>query len=562
MTSQISAQTLRSWLYDGAELALLDVREPGQMIQGHILFSAPLPFSVFEARLSTLAPNKNVRMVLCDAGDGVAQRAAVQASAMGYADVVCLEGGVTSWADAGHTLYRGVNVPSKAFGELVEHAVDTPRLSCEKIAGMQKDGANMVIVDGRPLEEYTKMSIPGASCCPNGELALRAASFAPEADTTIIVNCAGRTRSIIGAQTLIDMGIPNPVYAMENGTQGWTLAGMELDSGRIGTLPDIPAELASQRSNADALASKHGVETISGQILNTWLADPNRTVFLLDVRTSDERAGDPETRKSAMASHGVVHAPGGQLVQATDQWIGVRNAAVVVLDTEGVRARITAAWLRRIGHQAVVLDGGADALSDVPVGTHQREWQASALPSIAPDRVQDALNGGAVLLDLRSSASYRAGHVQGALWTIRPRLPKIAADGEAILLADDETTAALVAKDLRASGASGISQVAGHIDDLRTADLTIVEIPVPLIYLDEKRSFGGVLDNGETRLKYYREVLADSIARVGEDLITQRAARCGQGASRDTHFGPTAGTRTALEYVVSVPLCVSQRKQR
>ena len=306
---------------------------------------------------------------------------------------------------------------------------------------------------------------------------MRAASFAPDANTTIIVNCAGRTRSIIGAQTLIDMGIPNPVYAMENGTQGWTLAGMELDSGRIGTLPDIPAELASQRSNADALASKHGVETISGQILNTWLADPNRTVFLLDVRTSDERAGDPETRKSAMASHGVVHAPGGQLVQATDQWIGVRNAAVVVLDTEGVRARITAAWLRRIGHQAVVLDGGADALSDVPVGTHQREWQASALPSIAPDRVQDALNGGAVLLDLRSSASYRAGHVQGALWTIRPRLPKIAADGEAILLADDETTAALVAKDLKASGASGISRVAGHIDDLRTAGLTIVETP-------------------------------------------------------------------------------------
>ena len=62
------------------------------------------------------------------------------------------------------------------------------------------------------------------------------------------------------------------------------------------------------------------------------------------------------------------------------------------------------------------------------------------------------------------------------------------------------------------------------------ADLNIVETPVPLIYLDEKRSFGGVLDNGETRLKYYREVLADSIARVEGNLISRRAARCGQGA--------------------------------
>ena len=62
------------------------------------------------------------------------------------------------------------------------------------------------------------------------------------------------------------------------------------------------------------------------------------------------------------------------------------------------------------------------------------------------------------------------------------------------------------------------------------ADLTVVEIPVPLIYLDEKRSFGGVLDNGETRLKYYREVVADSIERVGADLIQRRVQRCGQGA--------------------------------
>ena len=147
MTTNITAQTLREWLYDGAELALLDVREPGQMILGHILFSAPLPYSRFEAGLTRLAPNPRVRMVLCDAGDGIAERAAGHAVAMGYDNIRVLAGGVQSWADAGHTLYQGVNVPSKAFGELVEHAADTPRLPCTKIAEMQRDGTDMVIVD-------------------------------------------------------------------------------------------------------------------------------------------------------------------------------------------------------------------------------------------------------------------------------------------------------------------------------------------------------------------------------------------------------------------------------
>ena len=45
--------------------------------------------------------------------------------------------------------------------------------------------------------------------------------------------------------------------------------------------------------------------------------------------------------------------------------------------------------------------------------------------------------------------------------------------------------------------------------------LKIVEMPVPLIYLDEARSFGGALDHGETRLKVYEEVLDRAMAAAG-----------------------------------------------
>ena len=46
------------------------------------------------------------------------------------------------------------------------------------------------------------------------------------------------------------------------------------------------------------------------------------------------------------------------------------------------------------------------------------------------------------------------------------------------------------------------------------AGLRIRELPVPLIYLDEKRTFGGSLDEADVRLEYYRLVLDQSIAAL------------------------------------------------
>jgi dolichol-phosphate mannosyltransferase len=39
----------------------------------------------------------------------------------------------------------------------------------------------------------------------------------------------------------------------------------------------------------------------------------------------------------------------------------------------------------------------------------------------------------------------------------------------------------------------------------------VVELPVPRIYLDEKRSFGGALDDAERRIRYYHQVICDSL---------------------------------------------------
>jgi rhodanese-related sulfurtransferase len=136
-------------------------------------------------------------------------------------------------------LFRDVNVPSKSFGELVEAKKHTPSLSAPEVKALIDEHADVVIVDARRYDEYNTMSIPTATSCPGAELVLRIAELAPRPETQVIVNCAGRTRSIIGTQSLINAGIPNKVSALRNGTIGWTLAGQALDKGETRKFKDV-----------------------------------------------------------------------------------------------------------------------------------------------------------------------------------------------------------------------------------------------------------------------------------------------------------------------------------
>jgi rhodanese-related sulfurtransferase len=381
---------------------------------------------------------------------------------------------VEGWKAAGYALYAGVNVPSKTFGELVEHEKHTPRVTAQVLQAMREAGEDIVIVDGRPFSEYRKMNIPGGICCPNGELARRIGDIAPNPKTKIIVNCAGRTRSIIGAQTLIDFGVPNPVFALENGTQGWFLAGLKLENGADRHHRGLPkaADVGELKSRARTLAEARGVAFVSAAEARRLLDDASRTTYLLDVRTPEEFA--------ARAVPGFAHAPGGQLVQATDQWVGTRGARLVLLDEELVRAPVTAGWLRQLGHEAYVIEGGiAEAAS--------LAWPQRMSPSARPEptpmtarELASALRDGSVhLVDLRPGMTYRKGHIDGAVWSIRPRIAAALAgrDKAVVLVADEPGVAALAALDLSEAGVRDIRLLAGGHDAARAAGLPIVETP-------------------------------------------------------------------------------------
>jgi rhodanese-related sulfurtransferase len=479
MTAQIDASTLKSWLSDGAEIALLDVREAGQFGEAHPFFAIPLPYSRFELGLANLVPNPAVRVVLCDAGDGVAARAAARAQAMGYGNLHILKGGAPAWGRAGYTLYAGVNLPSKTFGELVEHQRHTPRITAHELQAMREAGENMVIVDGRTPAEYRRMNIPDGISCPNGELALRIHDIAPDPTTKIVVNCAGRTRSIIGAQTLIDFGVPNPVVALENGTQGWFLAGLQLERGASRQYPDDTSEagLDQRRARAQAFAQKHGAAFVAADKVRAWRADEARTTYLLDVRTEAEHRARPVAAFR--------HAPGGQLIQATDQWVGVKGARLVLLDGELVRAPMVAGWLRQLGHEAYVLEEGAsaaaDTMLDLPgdIDPYGGFWEQSAERPMTPEELAAALSAGtAQVIDLRPSMEFRKAHIPGAVWSIRPRIVAAADRGKTIVLIFGEAEpSVLAAAELVEAGFRDLRSLRGGFKAWRDAGLPVEATP-------------------------------------------------------------------------------------
>jgi len=449
MTNQICPAELRNWFLDDDELTLLDVREEGVFgADGHLLFAVCLPMSRLELDILPLVPRKTVRLVLCDGGDGLAERAAEKLSDWGYANVLVLAGGVPGWEAAGNVVFRGVNVPSKAFGEFVEFKSGTPNVSAEELRAMIDRGENMVVLDSRPWIEYRRMNIPTGIDCPGAELAYRVHDFVDDSDRTVVVNCAGRTRSIIGAQSLINAGISNKVMALRNGTMGWALAGFNLETGSERKfLPVSDEGLKDAIACAKRVADRFGVQSINSATLDNWRREADsRTLYLLDVRNPEEY----------VVGHlaGSLSAPGGQLVQATDKWAGTYRSRLVLIDDTGVRATMTASWLIQMGWSDVFVL--KDGLNKTPLesGVQQAPMVSveNATQLISPYELQMQLDSGLVtVVDVATSLEYKAGHILGAWWAVRSRLRDslsvIAGDGALVFTSPDGVLAAYAASD-------------------------------------------------------------------------------------------------------------------
>jgi rhodanese-related sulfurtransferase len=423
MSKAVDSAALRERLIAGGELALLDVREQGVHYQGHPFFACSLPLSRLEMMVDDLVPRTSVPIVLLDGGgEGLTERAAAKLAELGYIDVGILQGGCAGWKAAGGELFSGVNVPSKAFGEFIEHHYDTPRVPPDEIKRLIDSGKKLVILDSRPYAEYHRMNIPGGIDVPGAELVYRVHDLAPDPDTLVVVNCAGRTRSIIGCQSLRNAGIPNQVVALKDGTMGWELAGYQCERGSTHEAPAPSAAGAEQaRAAAERVARRFEVKFATRDQVQAWQRDPGRSLFLLDVRTQQE------FEQGRIA--GSRHAPGGQVVQATDEFVGVRGARIVCIDPARVRSVMTASWLNQMGwSEAYVLEPeGADGFAGWAIETGPRKPAPAGFKpwrSLTPQELALRLQqGGVAVLDLATSLRFRERHIPGAWWAVRSRLP-------------------------------------------------------------------------------------------------------------------------------------------
>jgi len=444
-------------LRDGQEIALLDLREEGDFTQGHLLLAASLPIGRLALDLAWRVPRRSTRTVLVGGGEDRMRHALDLLQSCGYSNVCVLQASREQCERAGLGWFRGKFVPSKAFGEVVQTSKRTPHIPVAQLvhlAAHNAERAKLLMVDCRTPEEFEDFSLPDAVNCPGAELVLRVPEHV-DPDTVVLVNCAGRTRSIIGTQSLINAGLPNPVYAVENGTMGWCLDGHALRRGVHAPLERAAtssfAPLARSHAAALQLLHRTGGALISWRELQQRLDDTAATTYFYDVRLHSDflRATYPFARS----------APGGELVQSTDVFAPVRHARIVVADTELVQAPMTAHWLRQMGWQADVLEP-ATAPAPEPNAQARNPWLHTPQPveSVDPAQVCAYLDSPHVaLIDCSSSLAFRRNHIPGAWYCARaalaaglPALPNTV--HTLIFTAEDSALAQFAAADAQALG--------------------------------------------------------------------------------------------------------------
>ena len=448
---KIDPLRLKKYLADKQEIAFIDIREISHHANGHPFFSISIPFSVFELKIEILVPNKNTRIVLIDNNNEISNYTHDKAINLGYQNVYVLKGGIEEWRNKGFFLFEGINVPSKSFGELVEKKFNTPSITASQLFQKQQEKKDIIILDGRPFDEYNKMSIPGSVCCPNAEIPFRICELIKSSNTEIIVNCAGRTRSIIGAQALINFGIKNKVYALENGTQGWFLANLKLDHGKIKFLDKTPKneKINKLRSKIVNLL-ENKVEIIDFNQAQKLINDKNITTYVFDVRTNSNQ-------KNKLSK--LRNVPGGQLVQATDKYIGVLKSHVIVFDDgDLVRAGMTALWLKKMNYHCYVVNESPKRMKNLNL-KHDVNFRANPINLIKLENLKNLKD--AIIFDIRNSIDYCKKRIKKSVWTNRLIITNEIPHNvkSIILVSNDLPKASLIVSDLQEKDPKYLVQV-------------------------------------------------------------------------------------------------------
>lgn len=343
--SGLNATELGRRLRNSAEFAIFDLRDGDQFGTGAPLYANNVVPDDLAVRVPVLVPRKDTLVALVDADGSRVEAGARVLEELGYGNVVWLVEGL----DGNERLpvLPILIARSRAISGEVERHFRTPVTTAAELLDLKKDDIPHVVLDTRSVAEYESGHVPGSIPAPGGEILARFHHLGLSPDVRVILTCAGRSRAVLGAQTLIDAGVPNPISTLDFGTHGWTDLGQPLSKGPEVPLAVLqPADIAHARNALASVAA--ALPEIDPATLTAWQRDVSRTTYALDVRLPEDFEAEhlPDT----------VSAPGGQLGIHIDDWVAVQGARLVLVDDlSGVRAATTGRWFKRQGWDVFVL---------------------------------------------------------------------------------------------------------------------------------------------------------------------------------------------------------------
>jgi len=458
--------------------ALFDIREQGEAHAGHIPTATFLPRRLIETRIGELVPDCATRIVIYDSGThptlGTDSRAELACEALrscGYPNVTVLEGGFSAWTASGGQVSRGFNVPSKAFGEKVLVEDKVPTIKPEELELALRAELAPMVCDVRTEGEYRHHHLSGAVSTPGFDLAGHLPGF-EENHPFVVINCAGRTRSIIATATARKLGC-DTARGLENGTMGWQIAGLSVT--KDNSVAPAPVRHAKIIGRAEELADAVGVERVSVTDLAEAI-ETKASPYIFDLRSL----------AVFIEGHipGAIAVPGGQLIQRTDDFAAVPGHRIVIIDNSCGQAPLAGYWLKRMGFPRVsyLVQGHTGwAQAGLPMQSGRRAEFADTAqddPRIvarhSEEMVLSNLEESHCILDVRTSREFAAAHMAGARWAPRGWLEHAAAPllghRTPLLVARDKRQALLAGAQLIKLGFPRVELVADGMVGWRAAD--------------------------------------------------------------------------------------------
>jgi len=350
MTEQISAQELQNLIGDKQEFALLDIRKHEDFIEGHLWLAINIPHDSIENRISRYVPRLDSKIILIDEDNDLANEVAKSLGAIGYSNLCILRGGIEHWQQSGMPTITGDYVLAHSLGLYVNQILQTPSISAQSLMQKLEAGEDVLIIDSRDPRDYQDSTLPDAVNVPIADIICSIPDLIDDDSTQIVVHCGGVTRAVLGAQTLIDAQLANPVMWLSEGTTGWCLSGGELCHGEIKPgKPVSKSAITYAAKTARDLVEQWDLVYLEPAEIEDWIGEnPQRTCYLIDVRSSEEFSGGHYAN--------AINIPGGELVGMTQDHIATYHARLCLIgDVDTARAEITAAWMLKNGWTDIVL---------------------------------------------------------------------------------------------------------------------------------------------------------------------------------------------------------------